>query len=121
MNPRKVLLILAAVGMTPALAASSSDDVAIVQEAKAFLERLIELARTSSLELLDLYADNATIHAEAADAHPDAQLINIQGSHWKKLLRDAIRQGTSHLEVSNFHQATVETRGDLTAGLGFTR
>jgi hypothetical protein len=41
MDARSVLLIVAAFGMTPALAASSSDDLAMVQEAKMFLERLL--------------------------------------------------------------------------------
>lgn len=112
MNTRIISATLAAILSSPTLAAPADVEQSAVQDAKAFLQRMSALAQIYSLDVLSLYADEAVIHAKAVDARADAKPLNIKGSHWKSLLREAIEQGVPHIEVSNFHRARVEQIGE---------
>ena len=90
--------------------AASTVDASLVEQSKAFLRRYAELSATQSPELLDLYSDKATIRARAADRAGATTVVD--GRSFKALMRESMLRGRAEADASNFHQGTVEQRGE---------
>ena len=108
----RLLLISVVVmcSLPKAAAAAATVDPSLVEEAKSLLRRYAELSATQSSLLLDLYSDKATIRLLLAATAATSTLID--GRSFKALMRESMLKGSAEADASNFHQGTVEQRGE---------
>jgi hypothetical protein len=108
----QVLMALAGIAALGA-SARAADPVSPAQlaEARTFLDQYTALSRSQAPEFYGLYSDRATIHARVQGQMNEVAFSGQSYKAWGQQLLVAHRIA---IDISEFHGATVEQRGNRT-------